>query len=116
MSTLDRLRKLAPWDNVSEEDFYKADGLYVSIRGSVRLPKGAYFCSNEKDARALVFEPDAPLPQGCWVLNADTGAWTGTDADSVKKATHALDLVLDSFEGKDPAGVKFPVMFNVEEG
>ena len=113
MSTLDRLRSLAPWNNVSEEDFFLVDNLWISIRGLIRLPQGAYFCSTEDDARRLVFQPDDPVAPGVWTPDSKSGVFQGTDQ---AKADRALEQVLDQFEGKPAPGVKFPICFNLEQG
>ena len=128
MTPIERLLALAPWEQISEEDFFWVSGLYVSIRGCIRLPRGAHFLPNQKLAEKSVMHPDAPPPPGTILLaypdpTATTsltvadgkGGSRPANPDEEKRVSAALDRVLNVFEDKTDSGVKFPITFNLEE-
>ncbi|MBT9585267.1 hypothetical protein IV102_18125 [bacterium] len=111
MQNLQRLRELQPWQNVSEEDLFFANGLYLQVRGNLRRPNGLWCTPHREHARLWVLEPQkAPAPED-WRLDADSGALVeGTIGTAAVEKV--LDLVLDQFEGKSVVGLEFPVAFN----
>lgn len=111
MQNLQRLRELKPWDNVSEEDLFQVDGLYLQVRGNVRRPNGVRATRDFARASAWVTQPEqAPSPDD-WRLNADTGEVSAGQL-ATADVEKALDQVLDQFEGKPTPGVQFPIALN----
>ena len=110
--SLARLTELHPWDNVNEEDLYRVDGLYLSIRGNVHSPKGVWATTSRDSAARWIVEPGiAPLPED---FAYDATAAKVTGSLPVAKVEAALDRVLDQFQGKPCEGVEFPVWLNPE--
>ena len=68
MNPIERLLALSPWEQISEEDLFWVSGLYVSIRGNLAQPRGAYFCPNQRSAEQLFNQSKAPPPGGLFVL------------------------------------------------
>ena len=104
---IERWRAAQPWENINEEDLYETDGAWISVRGNTKLPRGAVICHNEASARELILSGE--IPADAWVFLSDTGEFHG-DRERMEAL---LSKVLDQFEGKEVAGLKFPVTFNL---
>jgi hypothetical protein len=102
---------LRPWDNISEEDLFRVDGLYLSIRGNVRAPEGVWCTSSQANAGRWIAAPDAEPEDSDWVYDAGSQQVTksGLPTERVEKA---IDKVLNQFEGKPHDGVEFPIWLN----
>ena len=110
--SLSRLTDLRPWDNVNEEDLYRVDGLYLSIRGNVRSPVGVWATTSRDNAARWIAEPDTDPSLDDFVYDAAAAKVTGSLP--VAKVEKALDKLLDQFEGKPCEGVEFPIWLNPE--
>ena len=109
-NVLERLHALRPWDNVNEEDLYRVDGLWISIRGNTRQPEGVWCTSDRNQAERWILQPDSGPGEG-W--SYDAGQSKVAEAGlSQAKVEAALSRVLDQFEGKPAEGVEFPVFLN----
>lgn len=111
--SLARLSELRPWDNINEEDLFRVDGLYLSIRGNVRSPEGVWATGSRDNAAAWIAHPQAEPSDEDFVYDAAAGRVVkiGLPQDRVERA---LDQVLNQFEGKPHQGVEFPIWLNPE--
>lgn len=113
-AALDRLHALKPWDNVNEEDLYRVDGLYLSIRGNTRGPAGVWCTSDRAQAEVWVADP-ASGAGNAWSYDVDQKEVSSGSVEDAE-AEGALSRVLDQFEGRACNGVEFPVFLNPESG
>ena len=125
MTAVERFIQLAPWEQISEEDFFWVNGLYLSVRGNLKLPRGVWFCPNQKLAERVVMEPAPHPPAGCFSLkvSGEESEWLGYEAGGrsrpvteaeTRRLSDALGRVLNVYEDRTDAGVKFPVTFNLD--
>jgi hypothetical protein len=113
----ERFTQLRPWDNVTEEDLYGVEDLYLSIRGQLHGSPEVWVTNQYANARAWVMEPEKGAAPEDWVFHPATGVTStagGKQVDSAQqlRVERAVKLVLDHFEGRKPPDVTFPIWMN----
>ena len=86
MNQIERLLALAPWEQISEEDFFWVGGFYVSIRGNFATVRGAYFCPSQRIAEGLLKIGRGTPPQGTFLLSFPPDSDAPNKVAPVRKA------------------------------
>lgn len=116
---LERLRALRPWETCSEEDLFRfEEEFYLSIRGQLRRPNGVLVTDREASAESWVMQPDQPLDETSWLLDADAGTWRDgagqpVSAELLPRLERAVRVVLNQFDDGPTEGLEFPIWFNL---